>query len=484
MRCSWKPLFFACLVLAAPAGRAAENVKVESSKPVASPDGRRSVVVDRLFPVVDGEAENFSGRMVVRVSDSASTTPPRQRFLEASQVRLLQPAQWMDDTWAAFVYNIAKSANGIVYMNAESGRALQLEVVAPPRRMGASNTVEQEITSFDVTDHGTSISRFHNIPFGGGTAFPLYLKQIPGLDGKPYPLDFLKQVDAAIQAYDAFANRLGVPFVEPEQASESFSPDAKKLALLICTGPRAALLLLNLDAANAEAALQKAIVVPLGESVQLSCRFQHRDGEEPAEEQQSAASRYTTAWQPDGSVAVEREIFSTEDDSSRREVEYVVSPDGKLKEMPKAAPPEPTPSPAATEETPVRAERTPGPEAKEPARQDNDTSDEAMTTAAESAESAEAEETAPKPRTRTLQVTTRSNSASAEAAPQPAPIAPTERSRFSLPAAALEEPETVVITPAPEPTKKPGLLRRIIPGRSRATQEAQTPPPPARTPSD
>src|SRR5687768_2419366 len=71
--------------------------QVESSRAVTSEDGKRTVVVDRLTPVVDGEAERFSGRMLVRVS-ATDGSAPRQRYIEASQVRVIQPPVWLDNS--------------------------------------------------------------------------------------------------------------------------------------------------------------------------------------------------------------------------------------------------------------------------------------------------------------------------------------------------------------------------------------------------
>ena len=108
----------ALLLFAAPKLCAAgQDVQIESSQAVKSPDGLYTVIVDRLMPVVDGSPERYSGRMVVRISAGDTSAPVRQRFIEATQVRFLDQPIWLENSkWCAFVYNVAKNAFGLVYM--------------------------------------------------------------------------------------------------------------------------------------------------------------------------------------------------------------------------------------------------------------------------------------------------------------------------------------------------------------------------------
>ncbi|MGI8905303.1 MAG: hypothetical protein ACR2IE_02295 [Candidatus Sumerlaeaceae bacterium] len=423
---SWLPLLFsACLVL--PLSFAGgQSVQIESSRPATSPDGRRIAVVDRLLKLTQGEVDRFSGGMVLRVSSEASSSVLRQRYVEGTQVRLLQSPVWLDATWCAFTYNIAKSANGIVYLNSDSGEGYQVEFVAPPRRMGATGTIEQEVTSLDVTMLGTTATRILNVPYKGGSAFPLRLRPLPRFESKPFGKEFLDHLISACEGYRLLLATNNASIIEPEQATEAFSADEKTLALLACVDHRPVLCIVPLSDGDPR-------VLPLDEEVSLNCIVAASDAE-PQPGDVTGFSRFTTSWKDESQILVEREVF-TDDDTSHRELVYTAHLNGNLVKAPRPKRPEPTPSepePAAVEKRAVT------PADPQPA-----------TT-----------------RTRPLlKVTTR------KATPQPTAV-PAED--------ALATPEPTV---APVPTKKSSLFEAILP-RSRPARSVSTPPPVSRTPSD
>ena len=119
---------------------ARNEVRVESTRPVTSPRGDLAVIVDRLATVVDGEPERYPGIMEVRIVDGEGKVVTRRR-MASPQVRLIQKPVWLDNQWCGFSYNIAKNSYGMVYYDCVENRALQLEIVAPSRRMGATGKV-------------------------------------------------------------------------------------------------------------------------------------------------------------------------------------------------------------------------------------------------------------------------------------------------------------------------------------------------------
>ena len=433
------------LLVATHVGTAAENVQTVSSRPAASPDGRYMAVVDRLLKVADGEADQFSGGMVVRITDNSTSTVLRQRYLEGTQVRVLQTPTWLDSDWCAFTYNIAKNANGLVYVNASNSQGFQVEMVAPPRRMAASNSIEQELTSLDVSVLGTTTTRIHNVPFKGGSVFPLRLAPLAKFDGRPFGKEFVSELTGAVSDYQALCAAHQVTAVEPEQATESFSDDEKHAALLACASGSAVLCIVPVGT-NAQP--NAAQVVKLDADVTLNCARSASDSELQGEQQAADtanSSRYTTSWKGD-TVQVEREVFDSEDDTSHRELAYTADLNGKLVKIPRpAATPKPKAALTATPEA-TRKSTVPAP----------------------------AKETVTTSHTRPLlKVTTRNNERREDAAREPA-------------VAGLSPIVPQVVTPTPVPTKKSSLFDSLIPHRSRATPVTTSPAPPEvqRTPSD
>jgi hypothetical protein len=313
------------LAAGAGAGFARSDMKVESTREIPSPAGDRSVVVDRLSPVENGAPERFSGRMIIRVKSAGK--PPRQRYVEASQVRVIQPPVWLDgDRLCAYVYNIAKNSNGTVYYEPDSNAAYQVEFVQTSRRMGATGQVEQELTSFDVVELTSKTTTIHNVPHGGASVFPLVLAKIPAFDGAPYGLDFYGRLKASVQAYEDFLAKRDLEPFEPEQASESFSSDNKWASLLACSGKNAYVCVVPLDAPGAAEALKKAIVLPLP-GVDLGC-----SGRAETEHSESESNaHYSTAWTGAKTVQVLRETFGSEDESSQKSAVFTINVDnGKI----------------------------------------------------------------------------------------------------------------------------------------------------------
>jgi hypothetical protein len=233
-----------------------------------------------------------------------------------------------------------------VYLNAETGVGYQVELVAPPRRMAASGTVEQEVTSLDVTVLGTTAStHIHNVPWRGGSAFPLRLGPLPRFDKKPFGKDFLDELTRSVGDYQALCAQFGLNSVDVEQASESISPDEKHAALLVCADGAPYLGLVGLEKESSSTKLLKLDV-----DMKLNCLVPAPQADSAAQTpatEPTAYSRYTTAWKDDTHAQVEREVFSTENDTSYREVDYVADLNGTLKKLERPAPP---PKPAADTE--------------------------------------------------------------------------------------------------------------------------------------
>lgn len=303
-----KWIMAAGIFVAAAVTMAASDTNVESTRPVESSDGLKTAVVDRFISVVDGEAERFSGRMLLRVQ-SKDGTAARQRYIEASQVRVIQPPVWLDGSrLCAFVYNVAKNSNGIVYFEPETNRALQVEFVMPARQMAASGNIEQELTSLEITEFaGQETLKVRNVPWQGGSAFPLVLKPLPEFWGQPYDVGFYKQVNAAIAAYKQFLKKHDMQHLEPEQASESFSADGKWLGLLACEAERSWLLGIPLESAEPAVQLERVRATPV-QNVSLSCA-QHLAGEVDTS---LTDSRYLTGWKSDTVLQVLQETYGAE----------------------------------------------------------------------------------------------------------------------------------------------------------------------------
>lgn len=304
----------AVILLAGPSVWAQSDTTVESSRAVASPDGSKTAVVDRFTPVVDGEEERFSGRMLIRVS-SADGSGARQRYIEASQVRVIQPPVWIDNSRVcAFVYNVAKNSNGIVYFVPEANRALQVEFVMPTRQMAASGQLEQELTSLEVTEFsGQDTVMIRNVPWKGGSAFPLVLSELPAFDGRPYGMDFLNRLNNALAAYKDFLQQNSLPSLEPEQASESFNNSESWVGMLACGGTDFYVVSVPLLQEAPSEVLSKAKIQQVP-GILLGCSQQAAgEGFDPVQEE----GRYLTAWQDDTTLQVIKETYDLETDAPK-----------------------------------------------------------------------------------------------------------------------------------------------------------------------
>jgi hypothetical protein len=331
----------------------------DSTRPVASPDGKKVVVVERIFRVVDGEPERYPSRLLVRISDAGATTT-RQRRIDASQVRLLNPPRWLDNRWAAFTYNISKNANGVVYVDGETGEALQMEFVALRRRMAASDVIEVELTSFEVTEYTTQVLRITNITRRNRSVFPLFLRPLPPYDTTPFPWVFAEQVRAAVQAYHAFLEKKNIKSLRLEEASESFAPEDKRLAALACVNGQPTAFISPMEAESPAAALERVVFFPLEPDITLTCLADvgPTSKDVPTTSSISEESeplghfgefRFRTSWKDENTALVEQELFESEEQEPHREPLYALHVDGKMEKL--AAPKKVDPSTSSTIES-------------------------------------------------------------------------------------------------------------------------------------
>jgi hypothetical protein len=341
-----RQLLTALMVLCVSTLVARDEVKVGSTRPVASPDGARNAVVDHIMPVVDGEPDRFSGRMAIRVTDTDGTATKR-RLVETSQVSVIQSPRWLGADLVAFFYNIKKNANGIVYFDTATGEAVQLEFVGTVRRMGATNTVATELTSIEVAVYGEAEEpeRVSTVVHAGGAVFPLFLKPLPAFENEPFPVTVLEDIRAAVAAQRKFLARHKMADLQVEVGSESFSPDNRHVAMLACADGKSAMLIVPLEAQPADAALSATLVASLEKDVELNCALAaspqltmdtDQSGPGPGE---FGGYRFTTKWTSPESVQVVREIFETEEDPTRREPFYEVDLNGAVRKLERAPAP-------------------------------------------------------------------------------------------------------------------------------------------------
>jgi hypothetical protein len=343
-RLSVAPLWGMLFWLLANAALGAAPVKVESTRAVASPSGGRTIVVDHRMPVRDGRPDQYSGQMLIRVTDKQGGTP-RQRLVEGSQARIIDTPVWLDDRWAAYSYNISKNAVGMVYFDSDTGAAIVVEQVAVSRRMGATASNEYELMSFDVTEYdGDRVTALQNLVFGNNSVFPLPLRAVPEYKGKVHGKEFLDQVKESLAALRGMLAKHQVAAVKVEQGSESFSEDGKRAGMLVCADGAPAAVIVPVGAASPREAFDKATFARLGADVQLTC--QHAGGDEddettvtsedkgtsevPVEIGWSDRYRFMTEWQDSRTLRVDKEVFETEEEQPHREPWYTLTTDGKL----------------------------------------------------------------------------------------------------------------------------------------------------------
>ncbi len=440
------------VVLAGAAMAAPGDTRVGSTRPVRSPDGTRMVVVDHVMPVVDGEADRFSGRMVVRVTDAEGTTT-RRRQVETSQISVIQSPRWLDDALVAYFYNIKKNANGIVYFDSRTGAAVQVEFVTTARRMAATNKVETAVTSIEVTEYATGPQRIATFVRDGAGVFPLFIRTLPPFENAPYPRPVYDDLRAALAARKDFLAARKIREMDPEVASESFSPDGKYLAALACNDGKPALVVVPLHADSARVALQATVVAPLDEEVTLNCNADAPaapEGEKTADATSVPAPgqtqsgefggyRFTTEWKDAATILIVKETFETEEQPMQREPYFAVTAAGQATRLERKPAPR---TPAA---------KTPEPEAVQAKPVETAPADKAASTGEKPAAKT------PKPAADTARRTPkpdRTRKPEARSTPKPRATPKTE--------AGAPEP-----APKPTPTPKPkSLLRRLLPGDS------------------
>ena len=319
------------------------DVRIESTRASVSPDGAHKVVVDHVMPVMDGEADRYSGKMVVRVTDADGTTTLR-RPVETSQVSVIQTPKWLSPQVAACYYNIKKNAAGTLFVDLSVGGVLQVECVAPTRKRAATGKIEAVLTNLEVVAYGAQSERVSNVTRNGASVFPLVLKPLPVMDNAPLPLEAFQEVVDALKAWHKFLKANQVTNWQREVASESFSPDEKHLAVLGCVGGKPVLFIAPLGAASASEGLAKTKMVLLDDSIEVNCARDLRASTEeeteddpPMSEGEFGGYRFTTAWKDAQSVEVIRETFETEDQGLQKEAYLEVNLQGEMKKLPRAA---------------------------------------------------------------------------------------------------------------------------------------------------
>jgi hypothetical protein len=443
------------------------DIRVESSKPVKSADGSRSIVVDHLIPVLDGEPERFSGKLLVRATDNAGTTT-RQRYMETSQIRLIGPGKWLDERWFSFAYDVSKNSKGVVAFNSNDGSAIQVESVITSRRMGATGKIENEITDLEIADYGDTITRLRNVTRDQKSIFPLYIQDLGFLTGKNLSLDNISEIQNALSSYRELQESMHVQSLTLEEASESFNGGGTHMATLACRDAKPVVLIIPLNAPSAVEALNDLKLAELGDEIRLTCQSERdvplstEEGEQPettpgdaaaaeseaaTENEQFGGQRYTTSWKNDGTAQIEKEIFESEEESARRIPLYQFTIAGALKKL-------------AVESTPTAAKH----EKNEPARFEPDEKE-----STGSVHKTPKQQPAIKPGgEQSTPVTKHSERARTESSPQP-------RSHNAATPVATQRATPVA---SPTATSRPGFFRRMLPGvhRSSSTPEPRPTP--------
>ncbi|MEI7633697.1 MAG: hypothetical protein WCK47_05395 [bacterium] len=369
-----KALFLAgVLVLAGLAATAQDTggTQIESTKPVPSPDKSRSIAVDHVLPITDGEPDRYSGKMVVRVLD-ADGAVTQSRAIEASQARFVRPPIWLDDRWAAFNYNISKNAAGMVYADSANDYALVIEIVSAARRMGATNKTEFEIMNFDVYEYTNRPTHVRNLVRGTMSVFPLHIKLPPDIGSAPYPMAFFNELRGAMRAYGDLCTSRGLTSLLLEQDSESFNGPETHAAALACADGKPVLVIAPLKVQSAGEAMRAAVVAAIDPPISLACQSENNEeageGQGVAAQKPDAAAppdryRYLTSWKDDATVLLEKEIFDTEDEAPVKQPVLTVTLDGKITKVSPAAPPEkkaPEKSPAKIKTAPAKTKKPDG----------------------------------------------------------------------------------------------------------------------------
>ncbi len=336
------------LVVGLMANFAQADVRIESTRASVSPDGSHKVVVDHVMPVTEGEADRYSGKMVVRVVDADGTTTLR-RPVETSQISVIQTPKWLSPQVAACYYNIKKNAAGTLFVDLSVGGVLQVECVAPARKRASTGKVEALLTNLEVISYGTQSERVSNVTRDGASVFPLMLKPLPVMDNAPLPLEAFQEVVDALKAWHEFLKANKVATWQREVASESFSPDEKHLAVLGCVGGKPVLFIVPLGTASASEGLAKTKMIKLDASIEVNCARDLRatssedatEDDPPSSEGEFGGYRFTTAWKDSQSVGVVKETFETEDQALQKETYLEVNLEGEIKTLPHAVVPNP-----------------------------------------------------------------------------------------------------------------------------------------------
>jgi len=332
------------------------DVRIESTRASVSPDGSHKVVVDHVMPVMEGEADRYSGKMVVRVVDADGTTTLR-RPVETSQISVIQTPKWLSPQVAACYYNIKKNAAGTLFVDLSVGGVLQVECVAPARKRAATGKIEALLTNLEVIAYGAQSERVSNVTRNGASVFPLVLKPLPVMDNAPLPLEAFQEVVDALKAWHDFLKAKNVTTWQREVASESFSPDEKHLAVLGCVEGKPVLFIAPLGAASANEGLAKTKMIKLDESIEVNCARDLRtpssdeatEEDPPSSEGEFGGYRFTTAWKDSQSVEVIKETFETEDQALQKVPYLEVNLAGEMKKLPRAAVPNPANAGSETE---------------------------------------------------------------------------------------------------------------------------------------
>lgn len=341
METRWPGSLVLCLLLLLVGGADSSPARTERTAAILSPTGKHTVTVEWTPPEQVGDSVEYSGQMRVRVADTGGTLS-LQRDLQAPQVRSIQVPLWLDDRWSAFSYNIQKNSNGIVYVDMQDGRVLQLEMVAPARRMGATGQIQSDLTSLNIVEFlANRTESYSNITRGRQSLFPLVLPEVPAWKGGPYSRGFLNELQASLKAYRQWLDEKEITALIAESGTESFAPDERHFAVLVClsdaqsTAPVPGLVIAPVTRASAGDVLRTTRLVRLDSPLDLPCMAALRPGESETAYPVDYV-RYTTRWQDARTVAVEREVVDDEREELQREPVYLATVDGETTRLPAA----------------------------------------------------------------------------------------------------------------------------------------------------
>ncbi|MBX7246131.1 MAG: hypothetical protein K1X53_11585 [Candidatus Sumerlaeaceae bacterium] len=158
-----------------------------NKEPILSPD-------KTYYANVEWENVGFIGILRMRVWDQHGKL---LHTIELPQINP-QPANlsWIDGEWVACESYIGENGSGFFYVNARSGRAYLMEIVA--KAPGAD-----WIFHFSTNDPVSS-STISCVSRGRNSIFPILLRSVPQKESEFYAKEFINQLTTAVDAYGNF----------------------------------------------------------------------------------------------------------------------------------------------------------------------------------------------------------------------------------------------------------------------------------------